>query len=89
MTATPALQVEGLHKSFGKAEVLKGIDLTLAPHDVVCLIGRPRGLPDRERTQGGRDDHQRHQDRLMIQNGIGRAPAAADYEGPDWSSRCR
>ena len=39
MTAAPALQVEGLHKSFGKAEVLKGIDLTLAPHDVVCLIG--------------------------------------------------
>ena len=39
MTTAPALQVEGLHKSFGKAEVLKGIDLTLAPHDVVCLIG--------------------------------------------------
>ena len=39
MTAAPALQVEGLHKSFGKAEVLNGIDLTLAPHDVVCLIG--------------------------------------------------
>ena len=39
MTSAPALQVEGLHKSFGKAEVLKGIDLTLAPHDVVCLIG--------------------------------------------------
>ena len=39
MTAAPALQVEGLHKSFGKPEVLKGIDLALAPHDVVCLIG--------------------------------------------------
>jgi polar amino acid transport system ATP-binding protein len=39
MTTAPALQVEGLHKSFGNAEVLKGIDLALAPHDVVCLIG--------------------------------------------------
>jgi polar amino acid transport system ATP-binding protein len=39
MTPARALQVEGLHKSFGKAEVLKGIDLTLEPHDVVCLIG--------------------------------------------------
>jgi polar amino acid transport system ATP-binding protein len=39
MTAVPALQVESLHKSFGNAEVLKGIDLALATHDVVCLIG--------------------------------------------------
>jgi polar amino acid transport system ATP-binding protein len=31
--------VEGLHKSFGKLEVLRGIDLTLAEHEVVCLIG--------------------------------------------------
>jgi polar amino acid transport system ATP-binding protein len=34
-----ALRVEGLHKSFGHVEVLKGIDLLLAPHEVVCLIG--------------------------------------------------
>jgi polar amino acid transport system ATP-binding protein len=34
-----ALQVEGLRKSFGKLEVLRGIDLTLAEHEVVCLIG--------------------------------------------------
>ena len=38
MTA-PALEVEGLHKSFGKLEVLRGIDLSLAEHEVVCLIG--------------------------------------------------
>ena len=31
--------VEGLHKSFGKAEVLRGIDLEVAEHEVVCLIG--------------------------------------------------
>jgi polar amino acid transport system ATP-binding protein len=34
-----ALEVEGLHKSFGKLEVLRGIDLALAEHEVVCLIG--------------------------------------------------
>jgi polar amino acid transport system ATP-binding protein len=34
-----ALVVEGLHKSFGSLEVLKGIDLTVAEHEVVCLIG--------------------------------------------------
>jgi len=34
-----ALQIEGLRKSFGKLEVLRGIDLTLAEHEVVCLIG--------------------------------------------------
>ena len=34
-----ALVIEGLHKSFGKLEVLRGIDLTVAEHEVVCLIG--------------------------------------------------
>ena len=37
--AAPALRVEDLRKSFGQHEVLKGIDLELAPHEVVCLIG--------------------------------------------------
>ena len=31
--------IEGLHKSFGKLEVLRGIDLAVAEHEVVCLIG--------------------------------------------------
>ena len=35
----PALQIDGLHKSFGKLEVLRGIELALAEHEVVCLIG--------------------------------------------------
>jgi len=39
VSATPALELEGVHKSFGKLEVLRGIDLTLAEHEVVCLIG--------------------------------------------------
>ena len=34
-----ALLIEGLRKSFGKLEVLRGIDLALAEHEVVCLIG--------------------------------------------------
>ena len=34
-----ALRIEGLHKSFGDLEVLKGIDLVIAEHEVVCLIG--------------------------------------------------
>jgi len=36
---TEALRIEGLHKSFGRLEVLQGIDLTVAEHEVVCLIG--------------------------------------------------
>jgi polar amino acid transport system ATP-binding protein len=34
-----ALRIEGLHKSFDDLEVLRGIDLELAEHEVVCLIG--------------------------------------------------
>ena len=34
-----AVKIEGLHKSFGKHEVLRGIDLEVAEHEVVCLIG--------------------------------------------------
>jgi polar amino acid transport system ATP-binding protein len=33
------LVVEELHKSFGRLEVLRGIDLALAEHEVVCMIG--------------------------------------------------
>jgi len=35
----PALLLENVYKSFGENEVLKGIDLTVEPHEVVCLIG--------------------------------------------------
>jgi len=34
-----ALRLEAIHKSFGKLEVLRGIDLSVAEHEVVCLIG--------------------------------------------------
>jgi polar amino acid transport system ATP-binding protein len=36
---TVAIRIEGLRKSFGTSEVLKGVDLSVAPHEVVCLIG--------------------------------------------------
>ncbi|HET6744642.1 MAG TPA: amino acid ABC transporter ATP-binding protein [Candidatus Limnocylindria bacterium] len=40
MTANGAvLQVEGLWKSFGALDVLRGIDLRLAEHEVVAMIG--------------------------------------------------
>jgi polar amino acid transport system ATP-binding protein len=37
--AAPALVVEDLYKSFGELEVLRGIDLSLDRHEVVCIIG--------------------------------------------------
>jgi polar amino acid transport system ATP-binding protein len=33
------LRIEGVRKSFGELEVLKGIDLSVAEHEVVALIG--------------------------------------------------
>jgi polar amino acid transport system ATP-binding protein len=39
VSARAALLVEGLHKSFDHLEVLRGIDLDVAEHEVVCLIG--------------------------------------------------
>ena len=39
MNAPASLVLDDVHKSFDKREVLKGIDLTVAEHEVVCLIG--------------------------------------------------
>ncbi|TDD40047.1 amino acid ABC transporter ATP-binding protein [Nonomuraea terrae] len=36
---THAIQLQDLHKHFGKNEVLKGIDMTVEPGQVVCVIG--------------------------------------------------
>lgn len=38
-TTGSAVSVTGLRKSYGHNEVLKGIDLTIAPGEVVCIIG--------------------------------------------------
>jgi polar amino acid transport system ATP-binding protein len=37
--ATPVIEFRGMRKSYGTATVLHGIDLALAEHEVVCLIG--------------------------------------------------
>jgi polar amino acid transport system ATP-binding protein len=34
-----AVRIEGLRKSFGRNEVLRGLDLEVEEHEVVCLIG--------------------------------------------------
>ncbi len=39
MNETPPIQLEDLHKSFGELEVLRGIDLSVATADVICIIG--------------------------------------------------
>jgi polar amino acid transport system ATP-binding protein len=35
----PMVKAEGVHKRFGHVEVLKGIDLEVAPSEVMCIIG--------------------------------------------------
>jgi polar amino acid transport system ATP-binding protein len=36
---TPMVLAEAVHKSFGKLEVLRGIDLSVRPGEVCCLLG--------------------------------------------------
>ena len=35
------ISVKGLQKSFGKHEVLKGIDIEIQPGEVVAIVGPP------------------------------------------------
>jgi polar amino acid transport system ATP-binding protein len=35
----PMLRAEGVHKRFGRLEVLRGISLEVAPREVTCLLG--------------------------------------------------
>jgi polar amino acid transport system ATP-binding protein len=39
MSAGPMVKAEAVHKSFGRLEVLRGIDLEVYPKQVMCLIG--------------------------------------------------
>ena len=34
-----AVSLRGVHKRYGQTEVIKGVDLTIHSHEVVCLIG--------------------------------------------------
>ncbi|THA70954.1 amino acid ABC transporter ATP-binding protein, partial [Streptomyces sp. A0592] len=36
---TAMVKAEGVHKSYGAAHILKGIDLEVAPREVFCLVG--------------------------------------------------
>ncbi|KQS10672.1 peptide ABC transporter ATP-binding protein [Curtobacterium sp. Leaf183] len=38
-TDAPVLELRGLRKSFGDQQVLRGIDLTVDRHQVICVIG--------------------------------------------------
>jgi len=37
--SAPMVRAEGVHKSFGRLEVLKGISLEVNPREVMCLLG--------------------------------------------------
>src|SRR6056297_1200129 len=39
MDANPMISISNLHKHFGSHHVLRGIDLDVAPSEVVCVIG--------------------------------------------------
>ncbi|AWZ06943.1 MULTISPECIES: amino acid ABC transporter ATP-binding protein [unclassified Streptomyces] len=39
MSTTAMVKAEGVHKSYGAAHILKGIDLEVAPREVFCLVG--------------------------------------------------
>lgn len=39
MSTRPMVELHGIHKSFGRTEVLSGIDLEIAAGEVLCVIG--------------------------------------------------
>jgi len=39
MQGAPMVKAEGVHKNFGRLEVLRGIDLEVLPREVMCMIG--------------------------------------------------
>ena len=40
---TAMVKAEGVHKRFGRLEVLRGIDMEVAPREVVCIVGPSGG----------------------------------------------
>jgi polar amino acid transport system ATP-binding protein len=36
---TPMVEAEGIHKSFGRTSVLRGVDLVVRPGEVCCVVG--------------------------------------------------
>lgn len=39
LSGTPMIHLEGIHKSFGSRQILRGIELAVYPGETVCLIG--------------------------------------------------
>jgi len=39
VSTAEAIRLEDVYKSFGETQVLRGVSLRVAPHEVVCLIG--------------------------------------------------
>ena len=39
MTALPVVRAQDVHKSYGRVEVLRGIDLEVVPREVFCIVG--------------------------------------------------
>src|SRR4029077_1390529 len=39
VSGVPMVKAEAVHKSFGRLEVLRGIDLEVQPGEVTCMIG--------------------------------------------------
>ena len=39
MSAAPVVKAEGVHKNYGRLEVLRGINLEVYPREVMCMIG--------------------------------------------------
>jgi polar amino acid transport system ATP-binding protein len=39
MSASPILELVGLHKAYGSLDVLRGVDLRVFPGEMVCVIG--------------------------------------------------
>jgi ABC-2 type transport system ATP-binding protein len=39
MSSTPAIRIAGLMKSYGELEVLRGVDLDVAPGSIFALLG--------------------------------------------------
>ena len=37
--SVPMVEAADVHKNFGRVEVLRGIDLTVQPGEVACVIG--------------------------------------------------
>ena len=76
------IELDDVHKSFGKVEVLKGISASIAKREVVCIIG-PSGSGKSTilRCINGLESYDRGDIRI---EGITRRPQRAlDRFGPD------